>query len=89
MADSALPLIRDFVSAHVSGIDVLEDEDIFAAGYVNSLFAVQLVLWVEQTFDLPMASEDLQIANFRTITAIAAFVDGRRAPAAQLAAQEG
>ena len=86
MADGSIALIRDFVLAHVSGIEVLDDEDIFAAGYVNSLFAVQLVLWVEQTFDVPMTSEDLHISHFRTIEAIAAFVDGRRAPAAQMAA---
>jgi len=86
MADSSIALIRDFVLAHVSGIEVLDDEDIFAAGYVNSLFAVQLVLWVEQTFDVPMTSEDLHISHFRTIEAIAAFVDGRLAPAAQMAA---
>lgn len=88
MADS-ISLIRDFVLAHVGGIDVLDDEDIFAAGYVNSLFAVQLVLWVEQTFDVPMTSEDLHISHFRTIGAIAAFVDGRLAPAAPVAAQDG
>ncbi len=89
MADSSISLIRDFVLAHVSGIDVLDDEDIFAAGYVSSLFAVQLVLWVEQTFEVPMTSEDLHISHFRTIAAIAAFVDERRAPAARVAAREG
>lgn len=89
MADSSIALIRDYVLGHVSGIDVLDDEDIFAAGYVNSLFAVQLVLWIERTFDVPMTSEDLHISHFRTIAAIAEFVDGRRAPATQVAAQEG
>jgi methoxymalonate biosynthesis acyl carrier protein len=89
MADPTISMIRQFVLAHVSGIDVVDDEDIFAAGYVNSLFAVQLVLWVEQTFGVPMTSEDLQIDNFRTIAAIAAFVDERRSPAAQMASREG
>lgn len=78
MADASIDRIRQFVLANTSGVDVVDDEDIFAAGYVNSLFAVQLVLWVEQTFGVPMTSEDLNIDHFRTIAAIAAYVDRRR-----------
>jgi acyl carrier protein len=88
MADSTVSVIRQYVLAHVNGIDVADEEDIFAAGYVNSLFAVQLVLWVEQTFRVPMSSEDLHVENFRTIAAIAAFVDERRSTAGRMVPQE-
>ena len=75
------PLIRDFVSQHVNGVELADDDDIFATGYVNSLFAVQLVMWVERTFGSQVAGADLDIANFRTIDAIDAFVERKRAAA--------
>ena len=80
-ADARRVLIRDFVSQHVNGVELADAEDIFATGYVNSLFAVQLVMWVERTFGSPVAGADLDIANFRTIDAIDAFVE-RKAEAA-------
>lgn len=73
--------IRTFIAEHVPDVQVDDDEDLFAAGYVNSLFAVQLVMWVERTFGLHAEDKDLDFANFSTINAVAAFVDGKRARA--------
>jgi methoxymalonate biosynthesis acyl carrier protein len=71
--------IRRFVADHVGGAEVDDEEDLFANGYVNSLFAVQLVMWLERTFDVVVARRDLDFTNFRSIAAIAAFVAGKRA----------
>jgi acyl carrier protein len=57
------------------------DQDIFASGVVTSLFALQLVAFVERTFDIAVEPEDLDLANFRTINAVAAFVCAKRAAA--------
>ncbi|MFF3941713.1 acyl carrier protein [Streptomyces phaeofaciens] len=73
--------IRAFIAEHVPEVQVDDDEDLFAAGYVNSLFAVQLVMWVERTFGLHAENKDLDFANFSTINAITAFVDGKRTQA--------
>jgi methoxymalonate biosynthesis acyl carrier protein len=81
MAEADKRLIHEFVSTHVHGVPVEDDEDLFTNGYVNSLFAVQLVMWLEQTFDLRLDSGDLDFSNFSTIDAIAAFVDAKRTPA--------
>ena len=78
MAEDDKEQIRDFISAHVPDEQVDDDEDLFATGLVNSLFAVQLVMWVEQTFDLQVAADELDFANFATIDAIANFVHGKR-----------
>ena len=74
-------LIREFISTNMQGVPVDDDEDLFANGYVNSLFAVQLVMWIERTFDLQLSGEDLDFANFSTIDAIAAFADSKLTPA--------
>ncbi|WP_406192409.1 phosphopantetheine-binding protein [Streptomyces sp. NBC_01017] len=78
MAEDDKHLIREFISTNMQGVPVDDDEDLFASGYVNSLFAVQLVMWIERTFDLQLVGKDLDFANFSTIDAIAAFVDGKR-----------
>ena len=81
MAEDDRARIREFISTHVHDVRVDDDEDLFANGYVNSLFAVQLVMWIEKTFDLQLGSKDLNFANFATIDAIAAFIEGKRTPA--------
>jgi acyl carrier protein len=55
------------------------DDDIFEAGFGNSLFAMQLVTFVEQAFGIEIDSEDLDIDNFRTIRRVAALIERKRA----------
>jgi len=66
--------ISAFLLRHIKLAALKPEEDIFAAGYVNSLFALQLVTFVETSFGIRIEDEDLDIANFRSIAAIDAFV---------------
>lgn len=79
MNDAERESVREFVSRHVNGRKIGDGEDLFASGYVNSLFAVQLVMWIERTFDVPMEGTDLDFANIRSVEAIGSFVDRKRA----------
>lgn len=74
--------IRQFLSKFFANYDLRDDEDIFSLGFVNSLFAMQLVLFVEQTFHITVENEDLDLANFRTINALNDFVQRKLAVAA-------
>lgn len=73
--------IREFVGRHLRGHDLRDDEDVFASGFVNSMFAMQLVQFVEQEFGIGVENEDLEIDNFRSVDAIAALVERKRAAA--------
>jgi len=73
--DESKQRIRGFISRHFRNHDWRDDEDIFALGFVNSLFAMQLVLFVESEFGVRVDNEDLDIENFRSINAIAALVE--------------
>lgn len=78
---SARPIIRQFIHAAIN-IDGVKDEDnLFAAGIVNSLFAVQLTTFVETRFGIELGMDDLDIENFKSIAATADFV-ARKAAAA-------
>jgi len=79
MIESDDAVIRRFISSQAPGVEVGDDEDIFAAGYVNSLFALQLVLWIERMFDVTVGPRELDIDNFRTVRAITTFVSTKRA----------
>ncbi len=67
--------IIKFISRFVRTQELHDDDDIFALGFVNSMFAMQLVAFVEKEFDLTVEDEDLSIENFKSINAIAAFVE--------------
>lgn len=73
--------IREFVSRFFRDHQLADDEDIFASGYVNSMFAMQLVQFVETTFGIAVESDDLEIDNFRTVNAIAALVERKQGAA--------
>lgn len=66
--------IKAFLASHFQNIDVREDQDIFDLGFINSLFAMQLVLFVEHEFALTLTGDDLELDNFRTIAAIAKLI---------------
>ncbi|MFF3781147.1 acyl carrier protein [Streptomyces sp. NPDC001933] len=50
------------------------DADLFESGAVSSLFAMELVVFVENTFDVTVSGPDLTLANFRTVREMATMV---------------
>ena len=71
--------IKEFLSRFFGNHELQEDEDIFASGFVNSMFAMQLVLFIEQEFQVTIDNEDLDFDNFRTIDAIVRLLDRKTA----------
>ncbi|MBZ6232757.1 MULTISPECIES: acyl carrier protein [Streptomyces] len=50
------------------------DTDLFAAGGLSSMFAMELVVHLESTFDIVIAGPDLALDNFRTVDTMTALV---------------
>ena len=50
------------------------DEDLLAAGIVDSLGVTQLVTYLEDRFGIRVTDEELTPANFRSVAAIEAFI---------------
>lgn len=75
--------IRAFLSPYSQNHHWQDDEDIFVSGFVDSLFALQLVLFVESEFAITIESEDMELENFRTINALAHLVERKTAARAQ------
>lgn len=71
--------IRSFLSRYVRNLELQEDQDIFALGFMNSLFAMQLVLFVEKEFGISIGNDELELENFRTINAMTALIERKQA----------
>lgn len=80
--ETILSPIRRFMTGSFSGRTIADEDDIFALGFGNSLFAIQLVNFVEKEFGIEIDSEDLEMANFRSIQSISGLVERKLAMAA-------
>lgn len=67
--------IRNFLTGFFNSAQVRDDQDFFALGFVNSLFAMQLVLFVEKEFSITVDNDDLNIDNFKSVDAIANLIE--------------
>ncbi len=80
--------IRAYVTERTGQPALADDTDLFETGLVSSLFAVQVVMWLERVLHVPVASDDLDLGNFSSIAAIAEFVTRKRNPAMTVPAKE-
>jgi methoxymalonate biosynthesis acyl carrier protein len=73
--------VRRFILSSIGIANLDDDDNLFESGIINSLFAVQLTTFIEQTFAIEVAIDDLDIENFKSLNATTAFVlqkNGRR-----------
>lgn len=70
--------IRKFLSRFFRKRELLDDEDIFSLGFVNSLFAMQLVMFIEKEFGIQVANEDMDLKNFSSINSISQLIEDKR-----------
>jgi methoxymalonate biosynthesis acyl carrier protein len=71
--------IRAFILASINVPNLADDDNLFESGIVNSLFAVEFMTFLEKAFAIEVTMDDLDIANFQSIDAAAAFVLQKKA----------
>lgn len=81
MADDTTGEIIAFIKGRFPQAELSETVDIFSLGFINSLFAMELVMFVEKTYGFTIPTDELRIDNFRTAAAISALVQRHRSPA--------
>jgi len=73
--------VRRFLLSSINVADLDDDDNLFESGIVNSLFAIQLMTFIEKTFSIEVEMDDMDIENFKSLSATTAFVlkkNGRR-----------
>ncbi|MCP4602785.1 MAG: acyl carrier protein [Proteobacteria bacterium] len=79
--EQAKEKIAELVCRHAGISAISNDERYFDSGLVTSMFALQIVMFVEKEFGLTLDDDDLNIQNFASIDAIAQFVGDKSKPA--------
>lgn len=67
--------LLSFVEGRFPQSRIEADQDIFSLGYINSLFAMELVMFIEKTFSVTVPNDELRIDNFRSAEAMSALVE--------------
>jgi methoxymalonate biosynthesis acyl carrier protein len=70
--------LKGFIIRSINIPDLHDDDDLFESGLVNSLFAVQLTTFIEKKFGLEITADDLDIRNFRSLSAATGFILRKR-----------
>ena len=74
MKNDVKSTIRKFIQKVTRKQEILDDEDIFQGGIVNSLLTVQLMMFIEKTFQIRIDNDDLNLENFRTMNKIEEYI---------------
>ena len=66
--------IKEFFASKRKAGGLENGMDLFKGGYIDSLFAFEMVVYLEETFGVHIPDGEITEANFRTIDDIAAMV---------------
>jgi methoxymalonate biosynthesis acyl carrier protein len=76
--------IRDFIISNLMAFDdeieLADGDNIFQLGYINSLFAMKLLTFVESEFGITIENEEMDIKNFSSVNNIARLVELKLEP---------
>ncbi len=66
--------VSNFLLSSIRIANLKYDDHLFESGLVNSLFAVQLMTFLEKKFVIEIGIDDLDMENFKSVNATTAFV---------------
>jgi acyl carrier protein len=77
---------RDIIRAYLrenmvfgdESVDLSDGVSLFDEGVVDSTGVLELVMFIEQRFEIAVATDELVPQNFETIARLAQFVDQKR-----------
>ena len=70
--------IKNFILESVNIPDLQDDDHLFESGIVNSLFAIQLMTFLEKSFKIEVTMDDLSMDNFQSINATSLFIERKQ-----------
>jgi acyl carrier protein len=69
--------IRNFLKKYIPENKFSDETNIFAEGFVNSLFAMDLIVFIEKNYHFKISNEDLKIDNFKSVLAISQLIQSK------------
>ncbi len=71
--------IRNFIIESCDLAQLADDCDIFETGMANSIFAIELISFIESESSVKVTTDDLDMTNFNSVNAIERFLERKRA----------
>lgn len=78
MKEKIRTIIENNLKIFDSDVEFSDDDHIFRKGFVDSLFAVKLLAYLENEFNIKINNEDLNIENFHSVNKIISFVESKQ-----------
>ena len=75
MSGNVQEQVLGFIRGRYPDARISESDDIFQLGFINSLFAMELVMFIEKQFAITIPNAELRIDNFRSATSMSELVD--------------
>ena len=73
--------IREFIAENFlfnpDGFDLSDDASFLDEGVVDSTGTLELVMFVEETFDITVGDHEIEPENFDSVNKLAAYVAGK------------
>ena len=69
MSNMRKPLL-DFLGRYIDLNEIEDSTNFYEKGLVNSLFAMQLILFLEEQYQIEITNDDMETENFSSIQAI-------------------
>lgn len=67
--------VKEFIYKLNKNSPLDEDDNLFQTGIVNSLFAIQLIMFIEKTFNIKISASEINPDNFFSINKITEFIE--------------
>ncbi len=71
--------VKSFLSRYINLDDLENDTNFFQLGMVNSLFSMQLVMFLESNIGIELNNDDIKMDNFKSVNAIVKLIKDKKA----------
>ncbi len=72
--------VMTFIKKNIKDNDLVATTDYFATGAASSLLAMQIIMFLEDTFDITVSNDEMEMSNFNTVEHISEFVEKKVTP---------
>ena len=77
MEENIVSGLKNFIKRYIPNYELQEDENMFTLGFINSLFVMQLLLFIKKQFGIQVEKEELAVENFQSIAALTAYIKSK------------
>ena len=76
-------LVREYLLENVTfGDEIEDDQSLFGSGVMDSTGAMDLIMFLEESFDIKVDDSDIDPDNIDSVNIIVGFVEGKQKEAA-------